>query len=259
MPVSSLTDPPLEKALTLLETGFERSGMLTLVGECEVDYDGRAASHLPLGERLVILKPDGTLLVHRDEQRKSVNWQPPGSTHNARLDGDCLIIESVRTSPHEEIEIAFEALAQVSLLELDDTSDLARGGSEEDLRQRILADPDLLEPGFKAMATERETAAGAIDIYGEDASGTPMAVELKRRVGPAAVGQLTRYVETLERDLYGESVRGILVAPSVTDRAERLLTANELEFISLSRRFGCVSADTTDRTRQSLTSLCKNK
>jgi hypothetical protein len=121
MPISSLTDPPLEEALTLLETGFKREGMLTLVGECEVEYDGRAASHLPLGERLVILKPDGTLLVHRDEQRKPVNWQPPGSTHTARLDGDRLIVESVRTSPHEELEIAFEALTQVSLLELDDS------------------------------------------------------------------------------------------------------------------------------------------
>jgi RecB family endonuclease NucS len=234
MTVSSLTDPPLEDALDLLETCFERHGMVTLVGKCEVEYDGRASSHLPLGERLVILKPDGTLLVHRDEQRKPVNWQPPGSTHSARIDDNHLIVESTRTSPHEEIEIAFETLAQVSLLELDDESDLTLEGSEEDLRQQILADPDLLEDGFKAMATESETAAGAIDIYGKDAEGTPIAVELKRRrVGPDAVGQLNRYVEALERNRPGRSVRGILVAPSVTDRAERLLANEDLEFISL--------------------------
>lgn len=234
MPISSLTDPPVEEALTLLETGFERGGMVTLVGECEVEYDGRASSHLPPGERLVILKPDGTLLVHRDSQRKPVNWQPPGSTHSARLDRDRLFIESARTSPHEEIEIVFETVVQVSVLELDDASDLALEGSEEDLRQRILEDPDVLEDGFRAMATERETAAGAIDIYGEDVNGTPVAVELKRRrVGPDAVGQLNRYVEALERNRPGRSVRGILVAPSVTDRAERLLTSENLEFVSL--------------------------
>lgn len=125
MPISSLTHPSVEDALDLLTTGFECGGMVTLVGECEVEYDGRASSHLPPGERLVILKPDGTLLVHRDEQRKPVNWQPPGSTHSARIDGDRLIIESVRTSPHEEITIAFEALAQVSLLELDDAPGLS--------------------------------------------------------------------------------------------------------------------------------------
>ena len=234
MPVSALTDPPFEDALALLETGFERGGMLTLVGKCEVDYDGRASSHLPPGERLVILKPDGTLLVHRDEQRKPVNWQPPGSTHNARLDGDRLIVESIRTSPHEEIEITFETLAQASLLELDDTSGLVLEGSEEDLRRRILENPDVLEEGFQAMMTERETAAGAVDIYGEDADGTPTIVELKRRrVGPDAVGQLNRYVAALERNRPGRSVRGILVAPSVTDRAEELLATEDLEFISL--------------------------
>lgn len=235
MPVSSLTAPTREDALNLLETGFERGGMFTLVGRCEVAYDGRASSYLPPGERLVFLKPDGTLLVHRDEQRKPVNWQPPGCTHNAHIASGQLIIQSTRTSPHEEVEITFETLEQVSLLELDDPTDLALSGSEEDLRQRILADPDILETDFQPLMTERETSAGAVDIYGKDAEGTPTIVELKRRrVGPDAVGQLNRYVAALERDLPVEtSVRGVLVAPSVTDRAEKLLTSEELEFISL--------------------------
>jgi len=161
MPVSTLTHPTVEDALDLLTTGFECDGMITLVGEGEVDYDGRASSHLPPGERLVILKPDGTLLVHRDEQRKPVNWQPPGSTHNARIDRDRLIVKSVRTSPHEEIEITFETLMRASLLELDDPPELALEGSEEDLRQRILADPDVLEDGFQPQMIEHETPAGA--------------------------------------------------------------------------------------------------
>ncbi|WP_435079018.1 endonuclease NucS [Halococcus sp. AFM35] len=234
MLVSSLTQPAVEDALDLLTTGFESGGMLTLVGECEVEYDGRASSHLPPGERLVILKPDGTLLVHRDERRKPINWQPPGSTHNAHVDGNHLIVESVRTSPHEEIKITFETLGQASLLELDDTSGLALEGSEEDLRQRILENPDILEEGFQAMMTERETSAGAVDIYGEDANGTPTIVELKRRrVGPDAVGQLNRYVAALERNRPGRTIRGILVAPSVTDRAEELLATEDLEYISL--------------------------
>jgi RecB family endonuclease NucS len=235
MTVSTLTTPEPEDALALLETGFEHGGMLTLVGKCEVEYDGRASSYLPPGDRLVILKSDGTLLVHRDEQRTPVNWQPPGCTHDARLDGDRLIVESTRTNPRETVTITFETVAQVSLLELDDSSDLALEGSEEDLRQRILAAPDVLESGFQPMMTERETPAGAVDIYGKDADGTPTIVELKRRrVGPDAVGQLNRYVDALERDLSaGRSVRGILVAPSLTQRAEQLLATEDLEFVSL--------------------------
>jgi RecB family endonuclease NucS len=246
MPVSSLTAPTREDALDLLETGFERGGMLTLVGRCEVDYDGRASSYLPPGERLVILKPDGTLLVHRNEQRTPVNWQPPGCTHDAHISDDRLIVQSIRTSPHEEIEITFETFAQVSLLELDDAPDLALDGSEEDLRQRILADPDILEEGFQPMMIERETAAGAVDIYGKDADGTPTIVELKRRrVGPDAVGQLNRYVAALARDLpVARPIRGILVAPSVTDRAEQLLATEELEFVSLAPADASASSST---------------
>ena len=235
MTVSTLTTPNPEDTLALIETGFENGGMLTIVGRCEVEYDGRASSYLPPGDRLVILKSDGTLLVHRDEQRTPVNWQPPGCTHDAQLDDDRLIVESTRTTPREKVTIAFETLAQVSLLKLDDSSDLALEDSEEDLRQRILADPDVLKAGFQPMMTERETPAGAVDIYGKDSDGTPTIVELKRRrVGPDAVGQLNRYVDALERDLSaGRSVRGILVAPSVTQRAEQLLASEDLEFVSL--------------------------
>jgi RecB family endonuclease NucS len=111
MGVSSSTDPPVEDALDLLETGFERGAMVTLVGKCEVEYDGRASSYLGPGERLIILKPDGTLLVHRDEQRTPVNWQPPGCTHDARIEDERLIVQSTRTSPHEEVEISFETVA----------------------------------------------------------------------------------------------------------------------------------------------------
>ncbi|GAA0471102.1 endonuclease NucS (plasmid) [Halococcus dombrowskii] len=245
MPVSTLTDPTLKDAHNLINTGFEHGEMITLVGKCEIDYDGRASSHLPPGERLVILKPDGTLLVHGNEQRKPVNWQPPGSTHSAHLSGDCLIIESVRTSPHEELDIMFQMVAQASRFGLDGVSEFNLEGSEEDLRQRILADPDILETGFSAMATERETSAGPIDIYGQDADGTAIAVELKRRrVGPDAVGQLNRYVEALERNRPGKSVRGILVAPSVTERAKQLLASENLEFVSLTPEQGDTSQPT---------------
>ena len=85
------------------------------------------------------------------------------------------------------------------------------------------------------LAVERETPTGAVDIYGTDAERTPTIVELKRRwVGPDAVSQLKRYVDALSRELAdGRSVRGILVAPSLTDRAERLLDSEGLEHSTL--------------------------
>ena len=209
--------------------------MITVFGRCTVEYDGRASSTLGPGDRHVMLKPDGSILVHTDEGQQPVNWQPPGCTQEAELDDGALRIRSRRSTPEERLDVRFERVTQVSAFVVDDGSELALSGTEEDLRERILDDPELLEAGFTPLATERQTTAGAIDIYGEDRSSRTVAVELKRkRVGPDAVGQLGRYVDALQRDLHDDAeIRGLLVAPSVTDRARELLERNELEFVSL--------------------------
>ena len=233
--VLTAVDPEPEEALELVETGERRGLLCTLFGRCRVTYDGRASSTLAPGDRLVVLKPDGTVLVHTDENQQPVNWQPPGCTHEPALEDGAFFLRSRRTSPDERLVVRFEHLAHATAYNATDAADLALSGTEADLRQRILDEPSLLEAGFEPRATERETPAGAVDIYGTDSDGNVVVVELKRRrVGPDAVGQLNRYVEALGRDLHaGATVRGVLVAPSVTDTARRLLEERGLEFVSL--------------------------
>ncbi|ELZ04367.1 endonuclease NucS [Natrialba aegyptia] len=261
----TLEQPTLAAACDAIADGIDREALVTVFGRCTVEYDGRASSTLDAGDRHVMLKPDGAALVHTDEGQQPVNWQPPGCDHEVfceRRDADAdrsdaaetaggtatetetetetettetLTLESVRSTPGERLLVRFRNVLQVSAFSGTDETELALSGTEEDLRQRLLDEPDLLEPGFTPLATERDTAAGAIDIYGEDDAGRTVVVELKRRrVGPDAVSQLRRYVDALGRDLHADAtVRGILVAPSVTDRAKRLLTEHGLEFISL--------------------------
>nr|WP_135852490.1 endonuclease NucS [Halorussus salinus] len=230
-----MVSPDPATARDRIAAAIDRGEMLTVFGRCTVEYEGRAASHLGPGDRLVVLKPDGTALVHTDDGQKPVNWQPPGCTHEVRLADGQLRIESRRTSPNEELTVAFETVEQLSAYDVTDGKDLSLRGTEEDLRQRLLENPDLVEEGFKPLATERETPAGAVDIYGKDREGRTVVVELKRkRVGPDAVGQLDRYVAALERDLHANAeIRGILVSPSVTERARTLLAEKGLEFVSL--------------------------
>jgi hypothetical protein len=231
----ALVSPDPATARDRISAAIDRGELLTVFGRCTVEYEGRAASHLGPGDRLVVLKPDGTALVHTDEGQKPVNWQPPGCTHEVLLADGRLRIESHRTSPTEELTVAFETVEQLSTYDVTDQQDLSLRGTEEDLRQRLLENPDLVEEGFKPLATERETPAGAVDIYGKDREGRTVVVELKRkRVGPDAVGQLDRYVAALERDLHANAeIRGMLVSPSVTERARKLLAEKGLEFVSV--------------------------
>lgn len=228
-------DPDPATALAIVEAADEQGLVCTLFGRCRVTYDGRASSTLGPGDRLVVLKPDGTALVHTDEGQKPVNWQPPGCTHDPAIEDGAFHLRSHRTGPDEELLVRFEEVAHAAAYEVTDTADLALSGTEADLRRRVLDEPSLLETGFEPRATERDTPAGAVDIYGEDENGNAVVVELKRRrVGPDAVSQLNRYVEALDGDLHAETtVRGILVAPSVTDTARRLLDERGLEFVSL--------------------------
>jgi len=232
----TLAAPDASAAASFLVAAIERDALATLFGRCTVEYEGRAASSLAAGDRHLMLKPDGTALVHTDEGQQPVNWQPPGCTHECRVDGDDLLVESVRSSPEERLAVRFSAVAFAAAFDPTDEESLDVVGTEADLKRRILEEPALVESGFRPLATERETPAGAVDVYGEDDEGRTVVLELKRRrVGPDAVGQLNRYVEALERDLHADAaVRGLLVAPSVTERARALLAEEGLEFVPLS-------------------------
>ncbi|WP_336023849.1 endonuclease NucS [Halobellus salinisoli] len=250
MSATALHRPTHRDALGLLEAAFGDGRLVTVFGRCTVDYDGRASSELGPGDRLVVCKPDGTILVHTDENRKPVNWQPPGCVHRASVRDGRLRIRSERSAPDERLDVGFERVEQVTAYEVSDRSDLRLTGSEEDLRQRILDDPALVEAGFEPTATERETTAGPVDIFGGDDAGRPVVVELKRRrVGPSAASQLRRYVEAVDEEFPDEGVRGLLVAPSVTDRAAALLEELDLEFVPVEPVQTGSSAQTDSPTR----------
>lgn len=235
--VETLVDPEPERATRFVRTATTRGDYVTVVGDCTVEYDGRASSTLGSGRRHVLHKPDGTVLVHEADGHQPVNWQPAGgdvAVHHEASETDAAIVVLRATSetPEEELVVRFSAISQASAFEMGESSSPETVGTEADLKEYVLAEPESIERGLQPLATERETPAGPVDVYAEDDSGRPVVVELKRaRVGPDAVGQLSRYVDALARDLHaGADPRGILVAPSVTDRARKLLAEAGLEY-----------------------------
>ncbi len=226
----ALHRPAHREALWELEAAFDRGAVVTVYGACTVAYDGRASASLGEGRRLLVLKPDGTALVHTDEGHEPVNWQPPGSEHRVAVRDGRLRVRATRTSPDEQLDVRFLTVDHLVVYPVSGRRSAAVAGTEADLKRRVVAEPSLVAPGFDVAATERATDAGDIDVFGHDSEGRPTVVELKRRrVGPDAVSQLRRYVDALRRESDGdaddasEAVRGVLVAPSVTERAAELL------------------------------------
>ena len=55
--------------------------MRLVIARCSVDYVGRLDAHLPMADRLLLLKADGSVSVHADDRAyKPLNWMTPPCT-----------------------------------------------------------------------------------------------------------------------------------------------------------------------------------
>lgn len=227
-----LKSPNPKKCKDLLDQKLhERETTLIIVGSCKVEYQGRAGSVLPEGERIIIMKPDGTLLVHQKESREPVNWNPPGCEAKPQIDDDKLQIISKRSSPKEVLFIEFQSIELIASFQLDDEADLQLMGSEEDLVRSVVENPDIIEEGFEVEEKNKKIKTGEVDLYGEDSEGKGVIIEFKRgKATSSAVWQLGRYVNELEKKIEKE-IRGIVAAPNITAGAKTILEEQNLEFL----------------------------
>ncbi|MGA2385885.1 MAG: endonuclease NucS [Candidatus Bathyarchaeia archaeon] len=229
-----LTKPTLAQAAALIERAFAQRRTLIVAGTCSVHYVGRANSTLEAGERILIIKSDGSLLVHRPVGYEPVNWQPSGSIfHVQAKDESHLEIHGVRQKPRENVKVTFSNILMVSALALEDSGEFVLNASEDDMHRAILLKPELLEEGFKPISWEKKVEPGFVDVYGEDKNGRLVVVEVKRKTaGKEAVLQLSRYIEAIKGKANRE-LRGVLVAPSLGKDVQRMLATLGLEFKAL--------------------------
>ncbi|HMK48355.1 MAG TPA: endonuclease NucS domain-containing protein, partial [Methanocella sp.] len=176
-----LVSPSPEEALEMLlaSRSSSKKSMSTIIGRCKVEYSGRAKSFLDYGDRLVIIKPDGTIMVHGDAKREPLNWQPPGTKINFSL-GDGLTISARRTNPVETMHLHFMSIHAISVFRLEDYAELNLIGEESDLVDRIERNPSIIEPGLRVIRREKMTDSGYIDLFCQDSAGNSVIVEVKR-------------------------------------------------------------------------------
>jgi len=228
-----LTYPTLAEAAELIEKAFAQRRTLIVAGNCRVHYAGRANSTLESGERILLIKSDGSLLVHRPVGYEPVNWQPAGGVFHVQVKDGELEVHAVRQKPRESVRVAFGQVLMVCALNLLDSGDFLLHASEDDMHRAILLKPDLFEAGFKPISWEKKVEPGFVDIYGEDKNGKLVIVEVKRKTASReAALQLAKYIEPIKAKVNRE-IRGVLVAPSLGKDVQRLLVTLGLEFKAL--------------------------
>ena len=244
-----LENPDVEEAGEVVRRALSARRVLLIVGNCWVDYRGRASSKLEPGERIVVIKEDGSVLVHRPTGYEPVNWQPPGCIFQTSVDKNVLQIRAIRKKPSESVRLFFDKIYLVSGISLADAGRFSLYASEEDMQRALLAEPSLLEPDFKPITYEKKVEPGFIDVYGIDGDGKFVVVEIKRKTaGRQAALQLARYVDSI-RGMVNREVRGILVAPHLGKGVQRLMETLKLEYKALSPK-KCAKVLTRSKTKK---------
>jgi endonuclease len=196
-----------------------------VIARCSVDYVGRLTAHLPSALRLLIVKADGSVLVHSDGgSYKPLNWMSP----------PCRLTEkpgqwSVTNKAGETLVITIAEVVSDTSVELGVDPGLVKDGVEAHLQELLAAQVELLGDGWRLVRREYPTPIGPVDIMCRDETAASTAsparhhaVEIKRHATIDAVEQLTRYLEYLNRDPLLRPVGGVLAAQSIAPQARTL-------------------------------------
>jgi len=228
MPV--LVSPPLDQARTEIVKGIDGKRMVVFVAELSVAYSGRTGSDLGLGVRLVILKEDGCVLVHRWKDYQPVNWQPSGCVFQTRIEDDQLIVKAIRPNPLETLTLTITRVDFLGTFELEDYAEFVLHSSEEEMQRAILVDPSIIEEGLQIVDFEKKVAPGFVDIYGIDVKGNTVVIEIKKDpAGAPVIKQLTEYLKYIH-PAEGKKLRPMIVAPSLAKGALPVMEKLGIEF-----------------------------
>jgi endonuclease len=215
-----------------------------VIARCSVDYAGRLSAHLPLATRLIMIKADGSLLIHSDAGTKALNWMPSGSrltsavVQQSESDGGsykplnwmsppCHRTEEagrwvVTGRSGETLTIDLEEIISDSSFDLGIDPGLVKDGVEAHLQELLAAQMHVLGEGWRLIRREYPTPIGPVDLMCRDSSGACVAIEIKRRGEIDGVEQLTRYLELLNRDPLLAPVQGIFAAQEIKPQARVL-------------------------------------
>jgi endonuclease len=203
-----------------------------LVARCEVTYTGRLNAYLPESTRLLMIKADGSVLVHADAGGyRPLNWMTPPTVIE---EGDGVIVVRKRAGRSEDrLEIRLHEVLSDVEHEMGEAAPLEKDGVERDLQEALAALPGTLEPGLRLDRREWPTDVGPVDLMCRDAEGAWVAVEIKRIATIDAVEQLSRYLECIRVDPAKGGCRGILAAQQCKPQAVTLAESRGIRCVEV--------------------------
>ena len=205
--------------------------MRLIVARCSVEYSGRLSARLPEALRLVMLKADGSVLVHADAGGyKPLNWMTPPTA--VIEDEGTIVVRKLKGEDRLDIVLA-EVLSDVTHAMDFDAAQLEKDGVEAHLQELLADAPVWCGEGFRLVRREWPTDIGPVDLMCRDGDDGWVAVEIKRVGTIDAVEQLSRYLERIRLDPAMADCRGVLAAQTVKPQARVLAESRGIGWVEV--------------------------
>ena len=206
--------------------------MRLIVARCEVRYSGRLDALLPEALRLLMIKSDGSVLVHADTGGfKPQNWMTP-PTVIEESDG-LIVVRKHAGTTEDRLDIAISEVISDVTHDMGEAAELEKDGVEKHLQELLAGQPHWCGEGFRLDRREWPTDIGPVDLMCSDDDDEWIAVEIKRIGTIDAVEQLTRYLERIRKDPAMANCRGVLAAQSIKPQARVLAESRDIEWVEV--------------------------
>jgi len=217
------TPSSIGEAQEIIERLLRRNCVIIIAGNMKAEYEGRGASRLTPGDRILIIKQDRAVLLHRPEGYSPINWQPDTSAISVKTTSEGLKMIMIRKTPREILRVVFLEPPSITVYhDMVDQGSFIEYLDEHEIRDILFEHPELLGEGIKPVEKEKPLGdAGYADIYAVNKNNEPIIIEIKRvNADHNAVLQLYRYLVEYKK-LTGITAKGVLVAPGFTKQAVR--------------------------------------
>ena len=208
--------------------------MRLIVARCEVRYTGRLTAVLPEALRLLMIKSDGSVMVHADTGGfKPQNWMTPPTV--IEEEEGLIVVRKRAGATEDRLDIRVVEVVSDVTHDMGEAAALEKEGMERELQELLADAPERCGEGLRLVRREWPTDIGPVDLMCRDAEDGWIAVEIKRVATIDAVEQLTRYLERIEADpSFSSPCRGVLAAQQIKPQARVLAE---------SRGIACVEID----------------
>jgi endonuclease len=213
--------------------------MRLIVARCEVRYSGRLDALLPMALRLLMIKSDGSVMVHADTGGfKPQNWMTPPTVVELEEDAESgvltkMVVRKRAGATEDRLDIVIEEVVSDVTHDMGEAAALEKDGVEAHLQELLAEQPHWCGEGFRLVRREWPTDIGPVDLMCRDSDDGWVAVEIKRVATIDAVEQLSRYLDRIREDPAMADIQGVLAAQSIKPQARVLAESRGMRCVEV--------------------------